>query len=151
MAGIADLQKTDMWTGQIMAETGQSVLRHILESPFPKAMLMSDGSSSTDEANFDKIQGAYNACMNETEIQSKGVDPLLEILYTVKDLYPAEYSEDKPIESMEAAEYLQRKPSDSDEVHLTRTLGYLMSLGADALISLGVTVGKHQTFHVNYS
>lgn len=76
----------DAFTGTIMSENSQMLLRHILEAPYPGESKHSSFSpaqlvkslSSVDEENFDKLKSAYGACMNEDRIKEDGVKPLLE-------------------------------------------------------------------------
>ncbi|RMD39946.1 hypothetical protein DV735_g5170, partial [Chaetothyriales sp. CBS 134920] len=88
--------QSDSFTGTIMAETSQTLLRHILEAPYPKdsahsefspAHLRRDSQKSVDEANFDKLKGAYDACLDEDTIQSLGIKPLMAVLGEVERLY----------------------------------------------------------------
>ena len=95
----------------IMGETAQNVLRQVLESPTPNMYT----GSSLEQDNFEKLQTAYNTCMNETAIQLVGNDPLLEVLKGLQDI-------DK-----------------SREVTITAGVEYLMGLGQSALIGMGVS------------
>jgi endothelin-converting enzyme len=45
-------------------------------------------SKSADEENFDKMKAAYEACLNEPQIKSIGVEPLQHVLEEVKKAYP---------------------------------------------------------------
>ncbi|KAL1883086.1 hypothetical protein VTK73DRAFT_10012 [Phialemonium thermophilum] len=71
-----------------MAETGQRVLRHILEGSYPGGSNHSSFSpfrlaateNRFDEDNFDTIQRAYNACMAESQIAAVGIRPVQNLL-----------------------------------------------------------------------
>ncbi|RMZ89957.1 hypothetical protein DV736_g2818, partial [Chaetothyriales sp. CBS 134916] len=89
--------QSDSFTGTIMADTSQTLLRHILEAPYPKDSAHSDFSpasfrcgveKSADEANFDKLKNAYEACLNQDSIQALGIKPLLSVLEELEKLYP---------------------------------------------------------------
>ncbi|RMZ85142.1 hypothetical protein DV738_g36, partial [Chaetothyriales sp. CBS 135597] len=88
--------QSDAFTGTIMSETSQTLLRHILEAPYPKdsahsdfspAKLRRDLDKSVDEANFDKLKDAYDACLDEDTTQALGIEPLLSELRVVEKLY----------------------------------------------------------------
>lgn len=95
----------DAFTGTIMSENSQMLLRHILEAPYPEdsshslfspsQLLLSERSA--DKANFKKLQDGYNACLDEATIKKAGTAPLVQILDTIKDLYKV----DKPCPSGE--------------------------------------------------
>ncbi|KAF1934863.1 endothelin-converting enzyme 1 [Clathrospora elynae] len=86
----------DAFTGTIMSENSQMLLRHILEAPYPKdsqhsyfsPMQLHTVAKSADEENFDKMKAAYDACLNEDQIKSIGAEPLLHILDKIKKAYP---------------------------------------------------------------
>lgn len=87
----------DAFTGTIMAENSQLLLRHILEAPYPKSsrhsffspMQLAAASHSVDEDNFDKMTSAYKACVDEETIKELGVAPLAKIVDEIKSAYPA--------------------------------------------------------------
>ena len=87
----------DAFTGTIMAENSQLLLRHILEAPYPKSskhsffspMQLAAASHSVDEDNFDKMTSAYQACLDEETIKKVGVAPLARIVDEIKSAYPA--------------------------------------------------------------
>ncbi|KAK1834048.1 hypothetical protein QBC39DRAFT_278180 [Podospora conica] len=82
----------DAFTGTIMAENSQLLLRHILEAPYPKSskhsffspMQLGAASHSDDEDNFDKMASAYKACLDEETIKKIGVAPLKDIISKIK-------------------------------------------------------------------
>ncbi|KAK4446546.1 putative metalloendopeptidase [Podospora aff. communis PSN243] len=84
------------FTGTIMAENSQLLLRHILEAPYPKSskhsffspMQLAATSHSVDEDNFEKMTAAYNACLNEDTIKDLGIAPLSKIIDEIKASYP---------------------------------------------------------------
>ncbi|KAI2487291.1 Endothelin-converting enzyme 1 [Pyrenophora tritici-repentis] len=87
----------DAFTGTIMSENSQMLLRHILEAPYPKdsqhsyfsPMQLKTVAKSADEKNFDKMKAAYDACLNEDKIKSIGAEPLIKVLDEIKNTYPA--------------------------------------------------------------
>jgi hypothetical protein len=93
--------------------------------------------------NFQKLQDAYNACLNETAIEDLGAKPLLGLLENVI----AKYSVDStchPLEfqgSFEQVNLLKHGAHCSEsEGSLTSVIEYLQTIGVGALFSLVVTV-----------
>ncbi|KAI0181405.1 endothelin-converting enzyme 1 [Hypoxylon sp. FL1284] len=129
--------KTSYSTGTIMSENGQTTLRHILESPYPATSEHSSFSpqnlltltASTDQDNFLMIQEAYNACMNETTLQSLGVAPLVDLIDQVAASFPVAegaYGEDGPLGETDASE-------------LSETILLLEKMGVSSFV--GLTAG----------
>ncbi|KAH7378470.1 peptidase family M13 [Phaeosphaeria sp. MPI-PUGE-AT-0046c] len=85
----------DAFTGTIMSEQSQLLLRHILEAPYPKKsehsyfspMQLVAGKKSADEQNFLKMKTAYDACLDEEKIATVGEKPLLNVLKEVKQAH----------------------------------------------------------------
>jgi endothelin-converting enzyme len=75
---------------------------------------------SADEENFDKMKAAYDACMNEDQIKSEGVKPLLEALSGIKRAYPVSTSKT------------------SDKHALKEVILLLTKFGVSSLVSTGV-------------
>jgi endothelin-converting enzyme len=113
----------DAFTGTIMSENSQTLLRHILEAPYPENSKHSSFSpaqllhslSSTDQQNFNKLKDGYNACMDEDNIKRAGITPLTKILKQISDMYLAT----------------------STKTDLGDTLLLLSKFGVSALISTG--------------
>ncbi|CAP61572.1 uncharacterized protein PODANS_4_1760 [Podospora anserina S mat+] len=86
----------DAFTGTIMSENSQLLLRHILEAPYPKSskhsyfspMQLDSTSLSADEENFNKLTDAYKACLDEPTIKELGIAPLAKIVEQVKQSFP---------------------------------------------------------------
>ncbi|KAH7025254.1 endothelin-converting enzyme [Microdochium trichocladiopsis] len=78
-------------TASQMSDTGQTILRHILESPYPgqskhsafSPMNLAHTTANTDEENFRKMQTSFGACINETAIENVGTEPLMELIKSV--------------------------------------------------------------------
>lgn len=102
-----------------MSEEGQLTLKHVLESPAPKDTSLFWTASSPDDEIFTKMQDAYGACLNETQLRSIGAKPLRDLVFQLGDIYPL------------------KKPSGKD-TSLTHAVEFLMSIGARGPISLGV-------------
>ncbi|RDW64932.1 hypothetical protein BP6252_10583 [Coleophoma cylindrospora] len=115
----------DAFTGTIMSENSQTLLRHILEAPYPEDSKHSQFSpamltkpiSSVDQQNFEKLKSAYDACMDEETIKKAGVKPLMDIIEQVIQKFPS------------------KKSKDGDA--LASTILYLEELGVSSVVSLG--------------
>lgn len=113
-----------------MAESSQQILRHVLESPYSDAHPLVATSSAPEQEIFQKLQGQYEACMDETKIKEIGVSPLLETLRKIGDLYPAADPELK----------LQKHLLNKSENKLSDIIIYLESIGVTALVDFGIGV-----------
>ena len=108
-----------------MAESSETLLRHILEAPYPRSSKHSTFSpaqliktlSSADEDNFNKLKAAYKACIDEDTIKTKGVKPLNEILREVSTIFP-----------------IKKTKSNSDD--LADTITHLAKIGVTSLLAL---------------
>ncbi|MCJ1364301.1 hypothetical protein MMC16_003410 [Acarospora aff. strigata] len=93
---------------------------------------------AVDEANFNKIQSAYSACMDEDTIKSAGVGPLLRVLRTVEELFPAKkpHAEGEVDQNMlsQARKTLMLQADDQ----LSRVVVYLTKIGVGGLVDIGV-------------
>ncbi|KAJ4350539.1 hypothetical protein N0V95_004645 [Ascochyta clinopodiicola] len=86
----------DAFTGTIMSENSELLLRHILEAPYPKdsqhsyfsPMQLQTTQKSVDEENFNKMKAVYDACLDEDKIKGLGAEPLLRVLEEIKQAYP---------------------------------------------------------------
>lgn len=137
------------FTGTIMEENSQQTLRHLLESPFVDNHQLVELSSSTEMLLFEKIQDAYDACMDEKKIKELGSGPLLQILRIVDQLFPAA----RPQVILETLTELHGQNSEVDllhkaQNHLSNTIVYLERIGVTALVSFSISVrlSSHGTF-----
>ena len=93
----------------ILSQECSSGSRVASNDNIPGSMILGD---STEQANFQKIQIAYNACINETAIEEMGNEPLFDLL--------------SKLESID-----QGQGTD-----VTKAIDYLLGLGQSALIDL---------------
>ena len=133
------------FTGTIMAEDSQQILRHVLESPYSVDSYTIETDSSAKRDIFEKLQTAYNACMDEEVIKDVGSAPLLEILRKVEELYPATRPDHDSFPLLKSMDQKGLKSKDAKENQLSETLTYLTSIGLDPLISFYVTVRSLET------
>ena len=115
----------DAFTGTIMSENSQMLLRHILEAPYPERATQADfspqsdaASESADKENFDKLKAGYDACLDEDTIKRLGVTPLLEILNETSSRF--------------SAQSCPNSKTVSEQNALADTVRYLATLGISA-------------------
>jgi endothelin-converting enzyme len=121
----------DAFTGTIMAESSQMLLRHILEAPYPKdskhsyfsPMQLSVDDKSEDEENFDKMKAVYDACLDEDAIKKAGTAPLVQVLKEIIRLFPVGDKE--------------KAITTEDSASIKDAVLYLANLGISALVSSG--------------
>lgn len=120
-----------------MEESSQQILRHVLESPYSDAHSMVATSSTAEQEIFWKLQGQYEACMDEKKIREVGVSPLLGALRKIADLFPAADPESVPDAFQRK---LQKHLLNKGENKLSNAVIYLESIGVTALVSFGIGV-----------
>lgn len=128
--------QSNMFTGTLMVENSQTILRHILES-----------DQESDEANFKKLKADYNACMDEKTIKHLGLEPLQAVIDEIKTLFPASDASSK---AWKASPVLSAQHSVLYKIsnrELTDALLYMMKLEVDAMVSLGVGVSDSHDSH----
>ena len=121
-----------------MAEDSQQILRHVLESPYAVDEYKIEIDSSAKRDIFEKLQTAYNACMDEEVIKDLGATPLLDILRKIEELFPAARPDTHFLPLFESID--QKGLLLKSEDQLSKTLTYLMSIGLDPLILFYVAV-----------
>ena len=125
------------FTGTIMAENSQRLLRHVLESGGPDRQ-----SNADDQEIFMKMQSAYDACMDEHRLKNLGSAPLLEVLRKIEELFPAKRPNNVP-DSFPILVASQQKGLHYDGGNqLSRTVSYLTSIGVDPLVIFNIAVSQ---------
>ena len=122
-----------------MDERSSKALRQLLESNYDSESAHSSFSpaalefmsANIDKQNFRKLKDAYTACMDETAIAKRGVDPLLEIVKQLQTIYPGSMTE--------TSTGSKGKPA-GPRSNLTEAIIYLQELGLSAFIDVGVGV-----------
>lgn len=134
------------FTGTVMAENTQTMLRHILESPYPTGHENPTLHSTVDEENFNMLKAAYDACMDEERIKKAGARPLIEILRKIEDLFPAmePHKDTNPFPIMVNQEakgftYL-------GENQLSDVVVFLMRIGVAPLVAFNIDVSTILVF-----
>jgi hypothetical protein len=129
-----------------VSEANDRVLRDIFSGPYPSRSPkkdLPDPTEAVDVQNFQKLQDAYNACLNETIIDELGTKPLLSLLETVIAKYPAD-SACHPIKFQASYDGLNVRTAEEQcsetKESLTEVIEYLQSIGVGAFFSLIVTV-----------
>ncbi|KAF2153618.1 peptidase family M13 [Myriangium duriaei CBS 260.36] len=105
--------QTGIGSLNIISEENQLLLKRILEAtepPHDTSLFWT--ASSPDREIFAKMQASYNACMNETRLRSLASAPLIDLLKSLDKEY--------------------------DRNSLTGAVHFLMSIGAEAPITLSV-------------
>ncbi|KAF8421477.1 peptidase family M13 [Tirmania nivea] len=121
----------------LIDERSTAILRHVLEGEYSVNIDQSNPSlsaassiASLDKANFNKLKDGYIACMDESLIAQRGLQPLLKLVNELKDTYPL-------AESSEAIEK-PKKPEGSTE-GVTDAIAYLQELGVAGFIDFGIS------------
>ena len=128
-----------------VSEANDRVLRDIFSGPYPSRSPnknLPDLTEAIDVQNFEKLQNAYNACLNETVIDELGAKPLLMLLENVIARYPVD-STCHPIKFQTDGQFNEvSDDQDCSETKdtLTDVIEYLQSIGVGALFSLVVSV-----------
>ena len=130
-----------LFTGTVMAENAQQILRHVLEAPHPEVTV--DATSAADGQIFEKLQDAYNACMDEELQRAVGAAPLLTVLSQIGALFPTKgqrmFYKNGVFPQLDTQKQFGIT-SDNDN-QLSRTVTYLISIGVAGLIEIFVGVG----------
>ena len=129
------------FTGTIMEENSQQVLRHVLESPYSEVAQRGGflaENPAAEKAIFDKLKGAYDACMDEERIKQIGSDPLLDVLRKIQELFPASRPHQRS-SSFPRLEIQQQKGLlYKGENQLSTTVSFLTSIGINSILSFSV-------------
>ncbi|KAI4179379.1 MAG: hypothetical protein LQ348_005409 [Seirophora lacunosa] len=125
-------------SGSVMYEKSQQTLRHLLESPFADSAVAKSSGEQADEVIFDKLQSAYDACMDEATIKNRGSTPLLEVLRKVGDYFPLHDIHAYPGYPSDFLLQEQTGLFDIAQKQLTGAVAYLASIRVDALVAFGV-------------
>ena len=128
--------QSDMFTGTLMVEDSQTILRHILEGDASKI-------SSADRPNFEKLKNDYDACMDEETIKDQGLEPLKKVTEHIKALFAT--SEEAWKASPARSHHTQQGIAYTSTTKLTDALLYMQKLGTDGLVSTGIGVSSSPT------
>lgn len=127
-----------IFTGTIMAEHGQQILRHVLESPYPLKDEKFEAQSSAKKDIFDKLKDAYDSCMDEDQIKAAKATPLLLVLKEIEARFPAAKPQKSLDEFPKLLDNAQKGFHYPSENQLSRTVAYLNGIGVTAILSFGV-------------
>ncbi|KAL8675897.1 MAG: hypothetical protein Q9186_007520 [Xanthomendoza sp. 1 TL-2023] len=125
-------------SGSVMYENSQRALRHLLESPYSDPEKKAASSVSADKHIFDKIQSAYNACMDEKTIRKIGAEPLLDILRKLENSYPPPRRFGGIVSSPNTIAHEQKGLMEYGNDGLTRAVSYLSKIGVPALVAFSI-------------
>jgi endothelin-converting enzyme len=129
----------DIFTGTLMVERSQMLLRHILESVSSVKTL----DSSADQDNFNKLKSSYEACMNENVIKQYGAKPLRSVIKKIQEVFPATTARKRKVDVIFPTfhNHEQKGIAFDGGNELTNALLYLMNIGASGLVNMGVSGG----------
>jgi endothelin-converting enzyme len=88
----------DIFEGTMMAERSQQILRHVLEGSYEDlrfsglskaaiAALTTSEEDNVDRANFEKLQTAYKTCLDEKEIEARGIKPIVPVFAKLEESF----------------------------------------------------------------
>ncbi len=128
----------DIFTGTLMVERSQMLLRHILEADSSQArdLLVSDA----DKDNLNKLKDSYEACMNEDIIKQYGAKPLRSVIQKIEEVFPTAEARIHKDVFPNFQNHEQKGIMYEGGNQLTETIISLMNIGVDALLSMGVSV-----------
>ncbi|KAF4545502.1 Endothelin-converting enzyme protein [Lasiodiplodia theobromae] len=101
-------------TFSVLNDENTEILRTLLENPYPDNSSYSGANETAHRENFEKMQAAFNVCMDQDTIKKAGVKPLQTLLNELPS--SQQYGSDDSI---------------------TNTLIWLQKYGVDALVSSG--------------
>lgn len=129
------------------------ILRDILEGEYPSGtdsdwitIRLSEAAKNIDRMNFEKMQGAYNICMDTKQIEATGLDDLRTLVSQIVDFLPIDLSAPADFSSIESATV--NKLETSDWSSMADTEAFLERMGIKWFLSLSVWPKKrdmHQT------
>ena len=129
------------FTGTIMFEKSQQMLRHILEPSLSGEKSFIGALSLPDKVIFGKAQNAYGACMDEGRLKALGSGPLIEVLRMIEKNFPAIKPEGVSVNPPRSHQHQQPLlAGENTEENLTKTLTYLEKIGVTALVSFSISV-----------
>ena len=139
------------FTGTIMAENSQQILRHVLESPYPLSSQHFEIHSVAKQKIFEKLHDAYDACMNEEKLKELSSAPLLNVLRKVDELFPAKRPNEKSDVFSKPPIQDRMGLSFKGENQLSKTIAYLTRIGVSALVTfdVGVSCDECKLFEIS--
>lgn len=126
-----------IFTGTLMAERGQQILRHVLESPYSIEHGDFETHSSAKKDIFTKLKDAYDSCMDIDQIKEAGSAPLLSVLKEIESLFPAIHTQNFEDGFPQLRNDEQHGMLYGGSNQLSRTISYLNDIGVTAIIALG--------------
>ena len=69
---------------RLLAEDNRQIIRRFLEGNVDSTV---DTESTFDHQVLKKLRGIYGSCMNEKELNKRGIKPLLEVVEEIQSLY----------------------------------------------------------------
>ncbi|KAF9939165.1 hypothetical protein BGZ67_009827 [Mortierella alpina] len=101
-----------------------------------------DKDDQTGNHNLRKMRALYSSCMDEKQIESVGLRPLVNVAKMTINRFPVHGSPFAILQNLTALEIagmaVMTRSSAIDRQALTRTLAYLSERGLDSLLSVGI-------------
>ncbi|KAF9277438.1 hypothetical protein BGZ68_009297 [Mortierella alpina] len=101
-----------------------------------------DAKDYAGHRNLEKMRAFYTSCMNESQIENVGRQPLVAVIKEIIDLFPVRDSPFAVLQNLTALEdagaVVMNRSSAIDKQALTRTIVYFSERGLDSLLSIGV-------------
>ena len=128
-----------IFTGTLMAERGQQILRHVLESPYPMDNSGFETQSSARKNIFNKLKDAYDSCLNVDQIEAAGSTPLLLVLKEIESHFPVAHSQKFEDVFPQLRSSQQQGLLYEGSNQLSKTIAYLKGIEVTAIVDLGVS------------
>ena len=123
-----------------MDEASQLLLRHVLEAPFSSVVSARADCSTVDAENFEKLQNAYDACMDLSKLKERNSAPLLEVLEKLEWIFPVVKAQHMAYSFPKITPQQQEGLFYSGETPLSNAISYLMGIGVHTMLAFDITV-----------
>ena len=122
---------------EVLAQQNKRLIQQILSDDssdvYETAGLSGDHEDPYDAQVLKKIRGLYNSCMDEDLLDARGVEPLLHVIRTVRQLFSGESTSiearDQPAQRVQAREQDDTNDKEKQRRGLTAALAFLHSRG----------------------
>ncbi|KAI9343852.1 hypothetical protein DFJ73DRAFT_661052 [Zopfochytrium polystomum] len=110
-------------TFSLLEERNMALLRKLVEGAYqPNPDLKDTRKQQLDKQMFDQVKTLYSSCMNESIIDSRGVQPLVDLVGQVRaEIFP-----------------ITNSPGKLDPARMAHALAEVQFLGASPLLNVGV-------------
>lgn len=141
---FSDLNPPNTGTLEQIGAVNNRVIHGILESTYQGAVNYQAikwnntfTSNAVDEANFNKLQRDYKACMNTEAIEKAGTKPLVDLIASLHSIWPINTKDGKA------------KMTQSDYDGLSNAIYFLQELGIETFQKIEVGTFLYDTVSTN--